>query len=268
MKSLTTARRRLCGEGTKRFTRAFVCDTGRAHAFDLHQIFEPATTLPPRRPARLNPLRMHAGANVPDRISGASMTSQNFAVEPALPSDHAATEHLLDLAFGLARQTKTSYRLREGNTVIDGLSFVVRDAGLGLAGAISFWPLKIGRSGTDALLLGPLAVHPDRQNLGIGLALMRTGLDKAKALGHRLVILVGDEPYYARVGFKRVPAGLIEMPGPVDPARLLYLELVAGELELADGLVLPPHRYEEVSAAFAVPHRGEAEQQEAQAQQG
>jgi predicted N-acetyltransferase YhbS len=196
------------------------------------------------------------------------MTSQNFAVEPALPSDHAATEQLLDLAFGLSRQTKTSYRLREGNKAIAGLSFAVRDAGLGLVGAISFWPLKIGRNGTDALLLGPLAVHPERQNLGIGLALMRTGLDKARALGHRLVILVGDQPYYARVGFKPVPPGLIELPGPVDPARLLYLELAAGELDLAEGLVLPPHRHAELSAAFAIPHRRKAEQQETQAQQG
>ncbi|MGE3832061.1 MAG: GNAT family N-acetyltransferase [Parvibaculaceae bacterium] len=196
------------------------------------------------------------------------MTSSSFAVETALAADHAATENLLDLAFGLSRQTKTSYRLREGNSAVEGLSFVVREAELRLVGAISFWPLKIGRSGTDALLLGPLAVHPKRQNLGIGLALMRKGIEKAGSLGHRLIILVGDAPYYARVGFKPVPAGLLEMPGPVDPARLLYLELAAGELDLAEGLVLPPHRHRELSAAFAVPHRREAEQQEAQAQQG
>jgi predicted N-acetyltransferase YhbS len=111
------------------------------------------------------------------------MTSPSFAVETALASDHAAIEQLLDFAFGFSRQTKTSYRLREGNTAIEGLSFVVRDEELGLAGAISFWPLKIGRSGSDALLLGPLAVHPQRQNLGIGLALMRSGLAKAQSLG-------------------------------------------------------------------------------------
>jgi predicted N-acetyltransferase YhbS len=196
------------------------------------------------------------------------MTTPSFAVETALASDHAAIEHLLDLAFGLSRQTKTSYRLREGNTAIDGLSFVVREPALGLVGAISFWPLKIGAAGTDALLLGPLAVHPQRQNMGIGLALMRKSLDKAQALGHRLVILVGDAPYYARVGFKSVPEGLLEMPGPVDPARLLHLELVPGELDLAEGLVLPPHRHSELSAAFAVPHRRKTEEQKAQAQQG
>ncbi len=188
-------------------------------------------------------------------------------VEAALAANHPAIEHLLDLAFGLSRWTKTSYRLREGNAAIEGLSLITREAGFGLTGAISFWPLKIGEAGTDALLLGPLAVHPERQNIGIGRALMHEGLGKAKGLGHRLVILVGDEPYYARVGFKKVPYGQIELPGPVDPDRLLYLELMPGSLILAKGLVLPPYRYEELSAALAIPHGGKAQEQQGQAAQ-
>lgn len=191
-----------------------------------------------------------------------------ITVEAALAADHAATENLLDLTFGLSRWAKTSYRLREGNTAIAGLSLITREAGFGLTGAISFWPLKIGTAGTDALLLGPLAVHPQRQNIGIGRALMHMGLDKAKALGHRLVILVGDEPYYARVGFQRVPYGQLDLPGPLDPDRLLYLELADGALAEAHGLVLPPHRFAELSAAFAVPHGGKDHQQQAQAAQG
>jgi predicted N-acetyltransferase YhbS len=168
-------------------------------------------------------------------------------VEAALAADHLAIEQLLDLTFGLSRSAKTSYRLREGNVAIAGLSLVTRETGFGVTGAISFWPMKIGDAGSDALLLGPLAVHPQRQNIGIGRALMHAGLDKAKAQGHRLVILVGDEPYYARVGFKKVPYGQIELPGPVDPDRLLYLELTPGSLILAKGLVLPPFRFEEIS---------------------
>jgi predicted N-acetyltransferase YhbS len=97
---------------------------------------------------------------------------------------------------------------------------------------------------------------------------MHEGLDKAKALGHRLVILVGDEPYYARVGFKKIPFGQIELPGPVDLDRLLYLELTPGSLILAKGLVLPPFRFEELSTALAVPHGGKAHQQQGQGAQG
>jgi predicted N-acetyltransferase YhbS len=173
------------------------------------------------------------------------MTNPAIRVEATAPNDAAAIETLLDLSFGLSRQTKTSYRLREGNLPITGLSLVVRDRDVGLSGTISFWPLKIGPDGNDALLLGPLAVHPDRQNLGIGLSLMREGLAHAARLGHRLVLLVGDAPYYARVGFAKVPDGLLLLPGPVDPERFLYLELAPGALAGAHGLVLPPYRFQE-----------------------
>jgi predicted N-acetyltransferase YhbS len=192
------------------------------------------------------------------------MTSSACFLDHEASSDLPHIEALLDLAFGLDRHTKTSYRLREGNHPVPGLSFVARDPNLGVVGAISFWPLKVGRSGADALLLGPLAVHPERQNIGIGRALMRKGLGKATALSHRLVILVGDEPYYARVGFSRVPEGRLVMPGPVDSNRLLYLELVPSALARAHGLVLPPHRYAELSAAFAIPHRSEPAEEQAQ----
>jgi predicted N-acetyltransferase YhbS len=167
----------------------------------------------------------------------------SFSTSPALPSDHDAIEHLLDLSFGTERRTKTSYRLREGSTAVEGLSQVVRDEALGVVGAISFWPLAVGAKGTKALLLGPLAVHPARQNLGIGLLLMRTTLATAKAAGHRLVLLVGDQPYYGRVGFVQVAEGQVLMPGPVDPKRLLALELVEGALAEAHGLMMAAHKY-------------------------
>lgn len=166
-----------------------------------------------------------------------------FELSPTLAADQTAVDHLLDLAFGLSRRTKTSYRLREGNTAAAGLSFVVRDPDLGIVGTISHWPLAIGAVGTHALLLGPIAVHPQRQNMGIGLVLMRDSLARAKALGHRLVLLIGDAPYYERVGFKQVPDGTMLLPGPHDPKRFMYLDLVEGSLTGASGLVLPQHRF-------------------------
>jgi predicted N-acetyltransferase YhbS len=172
------------------------------------------------------------------------MTSE-FEILPQAPHDQPAIEALLDQAFGIGRRTKTSYRLREGEEPVPGLSFVARESGRGIVGAISFWSLRIGDRGTEVLLLGPLAVAPDRQGRGIGLALMKTGLSRAAAGGHRLVILVGDEPYYARAGFARVPEGRFILPGPVDPRRLLYVELAESALLEAEGLVLPPHRYRE-----------------------
>ena len=168
------------------------------------------------------------------------MTS--FHIEPQKPGDAPLIEAMLDASFGIGRRVKTSYRLREREEAADGLSFVARDAAGVLVGAISFWHLRIGRDRFSALLLGPLAVHPDHQKLGIGLGLMKHGLATAKAQGHGLVILVGDAPYYARVGFLPVPEGQMIMPGPVDLRRLLALELTPGALAGAHGLILPPLR--------------------------
>ena len=82
-----------------------------------------------------------------------------------------------------------------------------------LVGSVRLTPVRIGE--TPALLLGPLTLEPPFRDRGIGKALMERALNDAKAQGYRLVVLVGDEPYYARVGFKRVPKGQVKMPGPV-----------------------------------------------------
>jgi len=64
---------------------------------------------------------------------------------------------------------------------------------------------------------------------------MQRGIAEAKALGHRAIILVGDAPYYARVGFAPIPAGRIKFPGPVDKSRILGLALAEGALESLQG---------------------------------
>ena len=85
------------------------------------------------------------------------------------PQDQAEIETLLDLAFGIGRRTKTSYRLRDGNVATAGLSLVVREAGFGIVGSISFWPILIGEAQTPALLLGPLAItHNGRSKVLVG----------------------------------------------------------------------------------------------------
>lgn len=161
----------------------------------------------------------------------------------------ARSETLLDRAFGIGRRTKTSYRFREREMPVPGLSFGLwmasSDAGSEdvLIAVISFWRLKIGQAGDDAIMLGPLAVEPLLQGKGLGRTLMAHALAEAARLGHRLVILVGDAPYYGPFGFVRVPDGRLILPGPVDPDRLLYLELVPGTFEGMSGLVLPPSRH-------------------------
>ena len=93
------------------------------------------------------------------------------------------------------------------------LSFVAVEDGV-LRGSVRFWPVKVG--GHESLLLGPLAVEPAQRGRGIGIALMQAGIEAAHQGPWGAILLVGDEPYYAKVGFSRLPPGRVKFPGPVD----------------------------------------------------
>jgi predicted N-acetyltransferase YhbS len=162
------------------------------------------------------------------------MSDPAFSFSPETPSDLPAVERLSEHAFGPGRFAKTAYRLREGRPGDPHLSFVAR-VGTILVGANRMTSIRIGDQ--PALLLGPLVVEPAFRQLGLGEKLVQKSLDAARAAGHRLVILVGDAAYYKRMGFTRVPDGMMKMPGPVDPDRLLYCELVAGALSEVSGRI-------------------------------
>src|SRR5215471_11371273 len=155
-----------------------------------------------------------------------------FILELATDDDAEPIERLSERVFGPGRFARTAYRIRETTPADPGLSFVAR-VGTLLVGASAMTPIAIGDA--PALLLGPLIVEPVFRSQGIGEALVTASLEAARAAGWKLVILVGDEPYYARMGFQRAPKDRISLPGPVDPARLLYCELEPGALEAAKG---------------------------------
>lgn len=151
---------------------------------------------------------------------------------PLTAADEAQIEKLDERAFGPGRFARTAYRLREESPADPALSFVAR-VGTLLVGANRMTHILVGA--TPALLLGPLTVEPAFRSQRVGETLVKYSLDAARAAGHELVLLVGDEDYYGRLGFARTPRGAIVMPGPVDPDRLLYCELQPGALARAHG---------------------------------
>jgi predicted N-acetyltransferase YhbS len=153
-------------------------------------------------------------------------------LEPATDDDAEPIERLNERVFGPGRFARTAYRIRETTPQDPRLSFVAR-VGTLLVGSSAMTPIVIGEA--PALLLGPLIVEPVFRSQGIGEALVMRSLEAAKAAGFKLVILVGDEPYYARMGFRHAPPGRISLPGPVDPGRVLYYELESGALAAATG---------------------------------
>ena len=149
------------------------------------------------------------------------------------PADVAAREALLDISYGSVRFTKTSERLREGR--LPELALVAAEAG-SIIGTVRLW--QVAASGQcRALLLGPLAVRPDRRKCGIGSALVQRALRDASRRRHRAVLLVGDAPYYARFGFSSEKTGALWLPGWYERHRLLACELAPGALDGARGLV-------------------------------
>jgi len=151
------------------------------------------------------------------------------------PADLPQVSNLHATVFGPGRFARTAYRIREGTPPI---SRYCRAAFLGerMIAAVRFTQITIGGDG-HVLLLGPLAVDPEFAGKGYGRRLIGEALEAAKADGVRLAVLVGDEPYYARLGFHPAPPGQIVLPGPVDPKRLLAVELAPGALAAFRGLV-------------------------------
>jgi predicted N-acetyltransferase YhbS len=150
-------------------------------------------------------------------------------------NDAVAREALLDEAYGADRFTKASQRLREGRLPAPGLSLVSVQYGR-IIGTVRFWPVTAG-PGRNALLLGPLAVHPQYRNHGIGATLTRRAIARACLAGHQAILLVGDAAYYGRFGFTTALTGELWMPGRFQRERLLALELRAGALVGASGLI-------------------------------
>ncbi len=159
--------------------------------------------------------------------------SLSLKIEQEQAAHAPAIDRLLAAAFGPGRFAKTAERLREGNQPIAALCMVAFE-GDAMRASVRFWPIRIGE--TAALLLGPLAVDPAERGRGIGLDLMSHGFDKAASLGHELVLLVGDLPYYEKVGFIRAGDGRVLLPGPVDPDRILVRPLTATAFDNVSGL--------------------------------
>jgi predicted N-acetyltransferase YhbS len=167
------------------------------------------------------------------------MNELSLTILPETANDAQAIERLHQRTFGPGRFVLSAYRLREHVDHLPELSFTARIGTL-LVGSVRLLPICVGD--TPALLLGPLTVEPPFRKRGVGRALLERALKEAKANGHRLVLLVGDEAYYGRLGFKIVPKGRAAMPGPVDYNRLLVAELADAAFDGVTGAIRPDWR--------------------------
>jgi predicted N-acetyltransferase YhbS len=185
------------------------------------------------------------------------VTDLSLLILPEQPEDAPVIDRLYERTFGPGRFARTAYRLREGNAHRRELSFTARIGTL-LVGSVRLTPIRIGT--TPALLLGPLTIEPPFRDRGIGRGLIEASLKAAREAGAKLILLVGDEPYYGRLGFARVAKGRVRLPGPVDPNRILIAELAPGAFDGVEGRVKPDWNLAD-SAALARPSGGNPGQQ-------
>ncbi len=162
------------------------------------------------------------------------MTSPIYAIRPEAPDHEPPIDHLHAVCFGPGRHVKAAFRVREGSEPVRSLSFVALN-GPGLIGSVRYTAITIGT--TEAMLLGPLAVHPTYSGKGAGRALVRASLEAAAAQFVSFVVLVGDLPYYGPLGFAPVAPGSIGFPAPVDPARVLVARPGGHKKTLPGGVV-------------------------------
>jgi len=142
--------------------------------------------------------------------------SPALAVVNEAPAHAAEIEALLNRAFGPGRFAKSSERVREFAEFAPELSFCALE-GEKLVGTVRMWRVNVGDQ--PIVFLGPIAVEESERRHGLGALLLERACEAAEAAGEAAVVLVGDVPYFGRVGFDVAPD--VRMRGPVDPKRVL-----------------------------------------------
>jgi len=138
------------------------------------------------------------------------------------PQDGPAIEALLDHAFGPGRLAKASERVREFAPLRTDLSFCAWE-GARLVGVVRQSEIAVGER--RLIFLGPLAVDAAARRLGAGARLVEAACAAAATAGFAEVLLVGDPPFFGRLGFSAEATAGVVMPGPVDLRRLLLKRL-------------------------------------------
>ncbi len=180
-----------------------------------------------------------------------------WIIRPEQPGDYAQIREMTIPAFKAAYGTGEPEadlieRLRQQPDYDPTLSLVAVREGL-VVGHILLSPVIVqGQAASwPALCLAPLGVRIGHQRQGIGSALMRAGLARAREQGHCRIVLSGSPDYYGRFGFQDAHAcGMHDELG-TPPPHFLALALTEGALEGVAGMVRYPAPFD------ALRHTGE-----------
>lgn len=157
------------------------------------------------------------------------MTAAAASLIPLAAVSPEMVEAVLDRAFGPDRHARTAYRIRAGMAPLDALSFAALDENDLLVGTIQCWPIGLMTpqgAQVPLVMVGPVAVVPERQGEGFGVGLMSAMIEADARLatgvaGSLPQVLIGDADYYGRWGFTAGATAGWRCPGPYEQNRLL-----------------------------------------------
>ena len=168
-------------------------------------------------------------------------------IRPELPTDREAISNVNQLAFGSDAEANLVDSLRDGGFV--AVSLVAEIDGK-VVGHILFSRVQIsGQTGIlESLSLAPMAVLPEFQRQRIGTKLLTVGLATCRAMGHKIVLVLGHPEFYPKFGFSAELARPLESPFGGGEAWMA-LELAPSALEGVIGSV----KYSSPFGAFESP---------------
>jgi putative acetyltransferase len=162
-------------------------------------------------------------------------------VRPELAGDYEAIARVVEAAFGRAEEARLVERIRASEQNVPELSLVAEEDGA-IVGHVMFSYVTLIGDGEEwqVLQLSPLAVTPERQNDGIGGALVRAGLELCDARGEPLVALLGHPSYYPRFGFEPAERHGIEPPDGRQRPAFMIARLSSYDERLRGRIVFSP----------------------------
>lgn len=169
-----------------------------------------------------------------------------FTVRPETAADEAAIREIETLAFGRPLEAGMVDKVRQSPGFVPVLSLVAeRDEKI--VGHVLFSKVTIEDAGeaVEVLALGPIGVSPEWQKQGAGGQMIRAGLERARELGYRAVILVGHPTYYPRFGFSPASRFGLKTTFTVPDGVFMALPLYPNGLEGVRGTVIYPSAFDE-----------------------
>lgn len=140
------------------------------------------------------------------RHTGSCSNQVTMHIRDENPPDRQAVYRVVCSAFGRSSEAELIEKLRESG---DGVISLVAEEDNQVVGHVLLSRME---APFPALALAPVSVVPERQRCGIGSALIKKAVNRARSEGWAAIFVLGDPKYYERFDFDRDAAADFKSP--------------------------------------------------------